>query len=277
MLKIKTMTAEDIPFAKGLTDYEEWGYRTADFQRLILFEPRGCFVAWLGRKRIGIVTSTTYGRFGFIGTLIVRQEWKGSGFGVRLMERAIAYLNDRGVGTIELDGVFPVVPIYRKFGFKDKYLSLRFKRKPGTAGFSSSSEGHSKFIREIPGFDRRLTGIERGRMIRQYLREFPAEVYTTGTGKLQAYAVLRPRESGVSMIGPFVATGPGPAEAVLNRILADHAHDPLIMGIPAVNNSAVDLVQKYGFKNREPSLRMFLGERKDYEKNVYGILSPEKG
>jgi GNAT superfamily N-acetyltransferase len=277
MLKIKVMTAKDIPFAKGLTDYEQWGYRTEDFQRLLFFEPRGCFTAWLADERVGIVSATSYGRYGFIGTLIVRQEWKGSGFGVRLMERAIDFLHGRGVKTIELDGVFPVVPIYRKLGFKDKYLSLRLMRKPGTAGFSSCSDGHSRFIREIPGFDRRMTGIERDRMVRRYLSEFPDQVYAAGKGDLRAYAVARPRESGVYMIGPFVATGPKPAEAVLDRILADHGKDPLIIGIPANNRSAVELVQKYGFLNREPSLRMFLGVRKDYEKNVFGILSPEKG
>lgn len=277
MLKIKVMTVRDIPFAKSLTDYEQWGYRAADFKRLLFFEPRGCFTAWLADERIGIVSSTTYGRFGFIGTLIVRQEWKGSGFGVRLMERAIAFLQGRGVRTIELDGVFPVVPMYRKLGFKDKYLSLRFRRKPGAVVFRPSAGRDTALIRMIPGFDRRLTGIERGRMIRQYLREFPDKIYATGDGKLQAYAVLRPRESGVSMIGPFVATDPGTAEAVLRRIVIDHAADRLVLGIPAVNPSAADLVQKYGFLNQEPSLRMFLGERMDYENNIYGILSPEKG
>jgi len=37
------------------------------------------------------------------------------------------------------------------------------------------------------------------------------------------------------------------------------------------------MLLKYGFKSTEPSLRMYLGERKAYEKHLYGIISPEKG
>ena len=49
------------------------------------------------------------------------------------------------------------------------------------------------------------------------------------------------------------------------------------MGVPEINSEAIKLLLKYEFKSTEPALRMYLGERKDYEEHIYGILSPEKG
>ena len=66
----------------------------------------------------------------------------------------------------------------------------------------------------------------------------------------------------------------------INRVDAPlwHGHStPKCIGVPEVNGDSIRMVLIYGFKSTEPSIRMYLGERKDYEKHIYGILSPEKG
>lgn len=123
------MMEDDIKFATKLTLYEKWGYKEKDLRRLIYFEPEGCFIAWKNEERVGMVTTTSYGDYAFLGCLIVRKEERGGELGTKLMEHAINVLKKKGVKTIELDGVFPAVSLYRRLKLKDKYLSLRFMRK----------------------------------------------------------------------------------------------------------------------------------------------------
>ena len=130
LLRITEMKKDDVKFALKLTRIERWSYNEDDFRRLIIFEPEGCFIASKNEKRIGMVTTTSYEDYAFLGCLIVLKGERGKGIGTKLMGHAINYLNGKGVKTVELDGVFPAVSMYRRLGFKDKYLSLRFIRRP---------------------------------------------------------------------------------------------------------------------------------------------------
>ena len=80
-LHIRTWTSGDIPFAKRMTDIEQWGNTTADFVRLLKIQPDGCFVALRGEKPVGIITAMLFGSFGFLGSLIVPEEERGQGIG----------------------------------------------------------------------------------------------------------------------------------------------------------------------------------------------------
>ena len=81
-ISMSIMTESDIAFAIEMTDREKWGYLQEDFRRLIYFEPGGCFVARTHGKNIGMVTTTSYRDYAFLGCLIVREEFRGAGIGV---------------------------------------------------------------------------------------------------------------------------------------------------------------------------------------------------
>lgn len=51
----------------------------------------------------------------------------------------------------------------------------------------------------------------------------------------------------------------------------------MTVGVPETNRDAVRMLMNKGFNYVEPSLRMHLGEGRDYERNVYGIIAAEKG
>ena len=106
MITISVMREKDIAFATHLAKEEKWGYMEKDFRRLIYFEPEGCFVVWKDKKRVGMVTTTSYKDYAFLGCLIVRKDERGKGIGETLMNHAINYLINREIKTIELDGVF---------------------------------------------------------------------------------------------------------------------------------------------------------------------------
>jgi GNAT superfamily N-acetyltransferase len=276
MTVISLMTDADLEFATELATGEEWGYLEEDFRRLVLFEPEGCFVAWHRGERVGIVTTTSYEDYGFLGSMIVRKGARGKGIGESLLSHAITYLRGRGVKTVELDGVFSAVSLYRRLGFTDKYLSLRFKGL-GCAVEDRASPFRPEQAERVVVFDRAGTGISRERVIGLLLAEFPDSVYVVGGDSIAGYAMVRPREGAYFAIGPLVAEDAGVAELLLRSIMANQKDEVLTIGVPAVNRDAVSMLLRNRFTYAEPSLRMYLGQRRDYESKVFGILAAEKG
>lgn len=269
---VRVMTECDIGFATEMTDIEKWGYVREDFQRLVYLEPDGCFVALHDNDKIGMVTTTTYGDYAFLGCLIVREQFRGQGIGEKLMIHAVEYLKTKGVRSIELDGVFPALSLYRRLGFADKYLSLRLFRPPqvfpGTVEDSKDAPSMDIIL-----FDKRKTGIDRNRILNRYLDEFKPCLLASE----KAYTFVLPRGKGRLRIAPFVAENDREAEKLLGRVLSKYSENTLMMGVPEVNRAMAAMLVRYGFKYNKPSVRMYLDKRRDYEKHVYGILSPEKG
>src|SRR5665647_766546 len=100
MLQIRPMTAEDFVFATELANTMDWNMAIDDFQFMTSLEPGGCFVLFDGSKPIGIATSNSYGKVGWFGNLIVKEEYRGKGAGSQLVKHASAYLHGKGVETI---------------------------------------------------------------------------------------------------------------------------------------------------------------------------------
>lgn len=279
MSEIKVMKDADIKFAKTLSEIEQWGHLRSDFERLCHLDPSGCFVAWEENERVGIVTSVTYQDHAFLGNLIVMKEKRSRGIGLMLMQHAIAHLDKRGVKTIELDGVFAAVSLYRRLGFRDKYLSLRFLRKAtacpkDTAGAASAC---SEPPQSLALFDREKTGFNRGAFLKEIIKEHQDTTYCLTEGKLLAYAVTRERANGSIHIGPLVAENRMSSDSLLSMIIAREHQRILTIGVPEINRAAIEIVLRHGFEYCPPSLRMYRGLRIDYERHVYGIVSSDVG
>ncbi|MCX6829951.1 MAG: GNAT family N-acetyltransferase [candidate division Zixibacteria bacterium] len=276
MINIRIMSEADIAFAVELSAHEKWGHLPADLQRLLAFEPNGCFVACDTHEAVGIITSTSYDDWGFLGNLIVKHEKRKDGIGASLMMHAIEYLRTRGVKCIELDGVFPAVPLYRKLGFRDKYLSLRLYRP------SSESRGEAisplpATVDDVVAYDRLRTGLNREKMIRRFFEDFFESVFVASIDRVTRYAIVKPRAGNVVAIGPFVADDCETAESLLVPIIRKYSQNSIAVGLPELNREAVALYRKHGFIYSEPSLRMYLGVRREYEEKIFAIMSPEKG
>jgi len=279
VIQIQEMSHEDVSFAKSLTDIEQWGHLEEDFHRFVDLNPAGCFVAWENRERVGIVTSMIHAEYAFLGNLIVRKDIRARGVGLLLMKQVIAGLDGKGVKTIELDGVFRAVETYRILGFRDKYLSLRFVR-PASQKQKIIREQRICGAEEICGilrFDRERVNVDRSMFLEHLLRHHPGTTYPIGRHGISAYAVIRTRATGVAHVGPLVADAAVSASLLLSCICAKHADVDLTIGVPSINTAALQVVLQHGFCHRPPSLRMYRGERVDYESKVYGIISADVG
>lgn len=277
MLDIRTMTGDDFDFAVEMTAREKWFHQRIDFARLTAFEPKGCFVAWENDRRVGMICSTGQGPHAFLSCLIVGEEYRGRKIGQSLMRRAIDFQLGHGAETLELDGVIPAVPLYRRLGFRDKYLSLRFWRPPQDGQPVAAVPRESTPLEVIVRYDQTRTGLERSRILGRFHEEFNETLLTTPGEPIGGYAFVRPRVNGVCAIGPLVADSPADAEPILSSIIGSLGGKRLTIGIPETNRQSVAMALGHGFVYGQPSLRMYLGKRREYESSVYAILSAEKG
>jgi hypothetical protein len=208
-----------------------------------------------------------------MGNLIVADGYRGQGIGKRLMNSGIDFLRSKGVKTIELDGDYPAVDLYRKLGFKDKYLSLRFIR-PAAKNSDIKESDEITDIENLVSLDQELTGINRGRFLRAFFADHNSEISIKSN---KAYAVVRARTGGFSWIGPVLSPSSKTVAKIISKILNYYGGRPLKAGVPEINRAAVQIMLDCGFVYSPPSLRMYLGKRIDYEKNIYGIISGDIG
>lgn len=281
MPDICIMTAADIAFAVSLTDRESWGNISADFERLIALEPNGCFIAREKGERVGMISTTTYGDYAFVGSLIVLPDRRSRGIGEALMRHAVEHLQSIGIACIELDATFPAAPLYRRIGFRDKYLSLRFLRPAGNDSASDSPPAPvgniDHLIDTVPDIDKRLTGLDRSRVLTRLVTEYPESVFAKASPVPGGYAIAYPRSGNRVSIGPLVAADDSTAEYILDRIIGSYASRDIGVGMPETQLSASDMLRKRGFLYQPPSLRMYRGQRRRYEDHIYAIVSAEKG
>jgi GNAT superfamily N-acetyltransferase len=275
-VSISLMTRDDLDLALALTDAENWGYQRSDFERLISLAPDGCFVARSTLRRIGIIATTRHGDYGFLGTLIVMKNHRQKGIGEALFAHAMTYLEERGTKTIELDGVFPAVSLYRRLGFCDKHLSLRFVRPPSPCD-AQSRELLTVSTEEIVRFDREHSRIDRSAVLTRFCNDFRDSILAIGNEKLSAYAFVKPRVDGSMAVGPLLAKSPDIAIVLLKTILGRFHDRPIVIGVPEMKKPFVQALVAEGFFYKCPSLRMYSGARLDPDECTYGIISPDKG
>lgn len=135
MFKIKTLHQEDIPFAIRLSNQEKWGISRGDFERLLTLSPRGCFLAYVGDRKLGLATTTSYGReAAWIGNVVVDRAYRGKHIGASLVEHAVGHLQKSGVKRIVLYCFNENVEFYRNLGFvKDVRFATQAEEETSAA------------------------------------------------------------------------------------------------------------------------------------------------
>ncbi len=118
MFKIKSLSKKDYVFAVNLANTMNWDMAAEDFEFMASLEPDGCFLLVEGSKRVGIATCISYGKVGWFGNLIVKQEYRNKGGGSVLVNHAVDYLHAKGAETIGLYAYPNLVGFYESLGFE---------------------------------------------------------------------------------------------------------------------------------------------------------------
>lgn len=276
---VRAFRPDDVAFAAHLANLEGWAVTAQDYETLLELEPGGCFVAEVEGRPVGTVTSITYGKLGWIGNLVVERACRGRDCGRRLLDRAVAHLVDRGVRTVGLDATAETVSFYRRAGFRAVCDVLHLER-PGlaapAAGNGSLLPIEARHLHAVTVFDWVYFGGRRRRLLRALLQRSPVAYLAQDRRGVAGYLMARPGPQGWT-IGPWVCVRA--AELLLARAMAEAGGAVLRLGVPALNEPALRLLQEQGFGVCGRQVRMYHGDQEGIGqlRHIWAIASPDKG
>ncbi len=263
MLQIRRMRSEDIPFAIRLSDQEKWGVKRRDLTRVLQLNPKGSFVAIDGLRRVGLLTTTSYGRkLGWIGNVIVDREHRGKRIGNTLVQNAIEHLHRARVKNIALYCFDENVRFYRRLGFVRDTPFVRLQRKPKPFRPSPPQETlkPSLPLRALLSADRKAFGADRSRLIQMVLG-MKAGWYIGFTDRTAASSYLLVKEyRDMYEFGPWVCIRPRKDQPrqILHLALTNTAEKPIEVSCLRNHKKAFALLRKNDFEIIRHGYRMYL-------------------
>jgi len=277
---LRVMTASDIPAAVCLKDTAGWNQTALDWQRFLVADPEGSFVAERDGKVIGTSATITFaGKLAWVGMVIVDAEFRGQGIGKTLLKRAIDYLDGRRIACMKLDATPQGRPLYEKLGFRPEYDVERWLLR---RDLGSSPEKHSRAPADLDAvlqLDAEIFGADRSLLLRSVAQHDPELfVVSKKDGEIAGYAFGR-RGSRADQFGPWMAFNRDVAEQLLQEFLRRSQREHAFVDCVKPNSWAVELARNYGFEFSRPLTRMFRGENVLAGKPelLGSILGPEFG
>jgi GNAT superfamily N-acetyltransferase len=283
-LIIRPMRREDFAAADGLRRAAGWNQTLSDWDRFLQCEPEGCFVAEAERAVLGAVTTIAYGRdLGWIGMLLVHPDHRRLGIGSKLLERALQFLEQRGVRCIKLDATPAGQPVYERFGFKAEFGLSRWQRGSLDAPPTAPSEPQAPLappdLALALKLDRSAFGFDRSTLLNAVAsRSFRSKVLQNSTSDGYGFGLLR-SGSRAFYLGPVVATSNSVAHALIESLLAEIPDQPVFWDVLEPNKPAAELAAQLGFTIQRPLVRMHRGPniQSPRPELQYAIIDPAVG
>ncbi len=283
---IRRMEEREVALAVDWAADEGWNPGLNDAQCFHSADQGGFFIALEAGVPFGSVSAVRYGsEYGFIGFYIVRPEFRGRGYGMKLWQSALQHLSGRVIG---LDGVLAQQENYQKSGFQLAYRNIRYqmdafealadcdKACPVGVSIVPLSERFEKA--KLEDYDRSIFLADRACFLAKWLEQADAKTLIALNGEaVVGYGVVRRCRSGWK-IGPLFADDAVIAERLLHGLACAVKWDVVFLDVPEVNVAAVALAEKYKMSKVFETARMYKGKAPltPLEK-VFGVTSFELG
>ncbi len=258
---------------------EGWNPGLHDADAFFATDPGGFFVGMLDGELIASISIVTYrDAYAFLGFYIVRPEYRGNGFGLRLWDHALEQVNASPIG---LDGVVAQIPAYERSGFTLAYRSIRYAAtvNPPAAGAAEVSAVDKTDLDEVLKYDARVFGAPRTEFLEAWLGQPGLHArLARHAGRLSGYGVVRPAVHGYR-VGPLFADSRAIAETLLDALLATIPVGANVsIDVPGANPAALGIVEVRGMHPEFETARMYRGGTPQFApENVYGVTSFELG
>jgi ribosomal protein S18 acetylase RimI-like enzyme len=274
--RIRRMNRADVDLAIGWAADEGWNPGINDGECFYDTDPNGFFIGELSGVSVGSISAVAYDdTFGFIGLYIVKPEYRGKGFGIRLWNAAMDYLGDRNIG---LDGVLAQQDNYERSGFRLAYKNVRYggivkgKRSELVLGLDKTS------FNDLLSYDSQIFPVPRQRFLKRWVTQPKSAAYCFFEGAtIVGYGVIRLCRNGYK-IGPLFADSEEAAEGLFNALADKAAGAPVYLDVPEVNTAAISLAERYGMRAVFETVRMYT--KKLYLSRlhrVFGVTTFELG
>jgi len=258
------MRIDDIPFAIRLSDQEEWGVTRGDLKRILQLDPRGSFTATDGTKRLGLMTTTSYGKkLAWVGNVIVDKRYRGKHVGCILVQHAVHYLRRLGIKHIALYCFDENVKFYRNLGFvlDVPFVRLRRKPRPVHPPVSLFKPQGSLSLKALLSTDKEAFGANRSKLIRMVLRTKSGWYDGFSRGPSTAYFLVKVYRD-MYEFGPWICIRPRRNEPreMLRWFLSKTAKKTIEVTCLRANRSALNLLKSHGFQVIHEGYRMYFAK-----------------
>ena len=276
--QIRPLAEKEVQLAVDWAAAEGWNPGLNDARLFYSADTQGFWAGFLDGQPIATISAIRYGKhFGFIGFYIVKPEFRGKGFGLRLWQAGMAQLAGR---TIGLDGVVTQQDNYLKSGFKLAYRNIRYQAlfshfpidNPSIAALNAvpfnmlTAYDSTCFFTPRPDFLRRWIDPSASRAVG----------YMTN-GALQGYGVIRQCGTGYK-IGPLFADSPSIANQLLIALASYATGQTVFLDVPEPNAAAAALVNQHSMLPVFHTARMYTGDAPPINLDkVFGVTSFELG
>jgi len=277
--EVRVASREEVGIAIDWAAQEGWNPGLNDAYCFFEADNEGFLIGYLEQQPIATISVVKYGQtFGFLGFYIVKPEFRGKGYGLKIWNAGLKHLKGRNIG---LDGVVEQQENYQKSGFDLAYRNIRYA---GTGGGDMPVGDNIKLLSEIPfeqldNYDRDFFPENRSIFLRAWINQ----PQTTALGimdnnQLSGYGVIRPCQEG-HKIGPLFADSPDAADALYQALKASvTAEQKVFLDIPEVNSAALDLVKRYQMEVVFETARMYNKNQPGLAiEKLYGVTSFELG
>jgi ribosomal protein S18 acetylase RimI-like enzyme len=259
-----------------ITNKEDWGYTRRDFENALYVEPKGCFVATDGDDITGLTTTINYGKMGWIGNVVTRDDRRGEGIGRTLVVHAAGYLKARGVRAVKLNSYLDHVAFYTRIGFEEEGRCVVFTHQgPLDIPHQDGALGERTEVRKMKendlekvlSLDKSVFGSDRARLLGRTFEDNPGLCHVVSNESNDVGFTMGIGSSEVAEIGPCVCADGITEEAcraLLSRTAEDSGARAVLLVVPSGNDKSTSLLDGMGFKREFEVTTMVLGESVDY-------------
>lgn len=276
---IRTMTPKEVVIAVEWAASEGWNPGLHDALCYAAADPNGFLMGTLNGEPIATISAIKYGEtFGFLGFYIVKPEYRGKGFGIRIWNAGMHYLEGCNIG---LDGVVAQQENYKKSGFKLAYRNIRYQ---GGGGGTPAENADIIELSTLPfaavdAYDQPFFPDVRSEFINTWIKQPDSHALgITQNGQLAGYGVIRPCRTGYK-IGPLFADSPELADTLYQALKSKvEPSAAVFLDVPEVNKPAVELAERHGMTLSFETARMYTGDFPELPiERIFGVTSFEIG
>lgn len=273
---VRKMTLDDLRTALSWAREEGWNPGVDDAVNYYSADPDGFLIGELDGVPIGCISVVKYSEnCHFIGLYIVRPEYRGKGYGLKIWREAFRLIPGKAAA---LDAVLEQVATYERAGFRAAHSHLRyegtFEGKPSTDALALKTIE----IESLCRYDRRYFPSERRRFLETWIAQPNGRGYAIeNEGELAGYGLIRKASEGWK-IAPLFADNAGVAEKLILSLSTHARGERVYLDVPEINRAAIELVESYGARAVFECKRMYTAERPDLDwTGVFGVTSLEIG
>jgi GNAT superfamily N-acetyltransferase len=242
-------------------------------------KPNGWLVATADGAPAGLGGVTSYGAFAWLGLMAVDPAMQRRGIGQALLEALIVRARELGRSAVLLDASDAGAPLYTRLGFVVEDRVLVYTRELSDTKLDGDLMAPHRVTtlthEDLPAlveFDTRSFGGSREALLVASLQLYADRVFATHneSGAITGYVVAQEQR-----LGPWVATTPEAAKALLAHALTlQYVAAPSVL-VPALNRDATELLERSGFRSSRELRHMRYGGESGLQRRerLYGQAS----